>query len=304
MVCFHLCCYFVWCSTDLNFERMATILTTVGTLSNLKFQYDHPVVNEEFLYIKRANKKYIEQSRHIPSLRSKGSALLVFEILQDQNVSKKVLRDYTENNLITTTFLELKCKMMFPNSTVPRYGFLQIVKKGEQDLIFLKDRNYFVSVRGYSISHCTIELEAKTNLLYTESNVIQFYSAAEKTSKYANTLEQFAYDFFVKDVMPFACMAQKVTCIKIGLQLDTLKQQYYTEQNDFHMGDFFVKTEIGLLATYKRFVDKKRRKLVDTEQDELYVQIESKTEHAYEDVLDTSKYIHHDDFSTFDGTFR
>ena len=269
----------------------------------IKFQYDNPVRNEEFLFSNRANKEYIEQSRHIPSLRSKGSALLVFEILKDHNISKKVLRDYTENNLVTMTFLEMKCKMMFPNSTVPRHGFLQLVKKGEQDLICMKDRDFFVSVRGHSISHCMIELKAKTNLLYTDSNVIQFYSRAGKTSKYANTLEQFAYDFFVKDVMPFACMAQKVTCIKIGIQFDMLKQKYYSEQKDFHMGDFFVKTEIGLLATYKRYTENKKRKLVDAKQGSLYVEIAKKIEHVYEDVLDTSKYVYHDDFSTFDGTF-
>jgi len=148
-----------------------------------------------------------------------------------------------------------------------------------------------------------IELEAKTNLLYTESNVIQFYSRAEKTSKYANTLEQFAYDFFVKDIMPFACIAQKVTCVKIGMQFDTLKQKYYSEQNDFHMGDLFVKTEIGLLSTYKRYTENKKRKLVDTKQDALDVEIAKTTEHVYEDVLDTSKYVYQDDFSTMDGKF-
>ena len=300
-VCSHLCCWFFCCSPDPQLERMATILTTVGTLSNLKFHHAYPVRNEEFLFSNRVNKEYIEKSRHIPSIKSRGSALFVFEIMQDHNVSRKVLRDYTENNLITSTILEMKCKMMFPNSIAPRYGFLQLVKKGEQDLICLKDRNYFVSVRGHSISHCTIEHEAKTNLLFMESNVIQFYSQAEKNSKYAHTLEQFAYDFFVKDVMPFACMAQKLTCIKIGVQLDMPKQRYYTEQTDFHVGDLFVKTEIGLLATHSRYTENKKRKLVDSQQHALSTEISDETEYAYEDVLETSKYIDRDDFSTFDG---
>jgi len=276
---------------------MATILTTVGTLTNMKFRHDHALRDEEFLFSSRAAKQYDEQSRHIPSLRSKGSALFVFEILKDHKVTRRVLKDYTENNLITSTILEMKCKMMFPNSTEPRYGYFQLVKKGEQDLICLTDRDYFVSVRGYCISHCTIELESITNLLYTKSNVIQFYSKAEKESKNANTLEQFAYDFFVKDIMPFASMAQKVTCVKIGIQLNQPETKYYREETDFHVGDFFVKTEIGLVATCTRYTGKKKRKLVDTE----CAEIANETEHAHENVLDTSKYAYHDDFSTFHG---
>ena len=285
----------------LKFEPMSTVLTTVGTLSNLKFHYTYPVKNEEFLFSNRFNKEYIEKSRHIPSIKSRGSALFVFEILQDHSVNKKILRDYTENNLVTSTYIEMKCKMMFPNSIVPRYGFLQLVKKGEQDLICLKDRNYFVSVRGNSISHCVIDEVATNNLLYTDSNVMQFYSQAQHTSKHANTLEQFAYDFFVKDLMPFACIAQKLSCIKIGLQLDTQKQKYYTEETDFHVGDLFVKTEIGLMATHTRYAENRKRKLVDSKQDALITEIANETEHAYEDVLDTSKYIDRDDFSVFDG---
>jgi hypothetical protein len=224
----------------------------------------------------------------------------VIELIKDQKMNKRVLRDYTENNLLSTTFLEMKCKIMFPNSKVTRYGFLQIVKKGEQDLICLQDRDFFISVRGHCISHCLIELEAKTNLLYTDSNVLQFYSKADKTSEQATTIEQFAYDFFVKDKLPFACMAQKVTCIKIGIQFDSQKRNLYTEATDFHVADLFIKSEIGVMATYRKFAAIRKRKLDEEGPRSVCLPIADEKTHAFEDVLDTSKYGHHDEYSSRD----
>ena len=212
------------------------------------------------------------------------------------------MRDHTENNLLTTTFLEMKCKIIFPNSVLPRYGFLQIVKKGEQDLICLGDRDFFISVRGRSISHCCIENEAKTNLFYTEANVIQFYSRAETSSEQANTLEQFAYDYFVKDTMPYALMAQKVSSIKIGIQFETQKRNLYTEATDFHMADLYIKSEIEILATYKKHVAIKKKKHEMAQETRVTVRKTTTEEYVFEDVLDTSKYDHHDEYlQTGDG---
>jgi hypothetical protein len=289
---------FLGCSPKHRTTSMATTLTTTGSLSNLNFQYDYPIRSDEFLFSNRAEKEYTEKSRHIPSIRSKGSSLFVIEVIKDQKINKKVMRDHTESNLLTSTFVEMKCKIMFPNSIVPRYGFLQIVKKGEQDLIFLEDCDFFISVRGHYMSHCMIELETKTNLLYTDENVLQFYSRGNKTSAQATTIEQFAYDFFVKDKLPFASMGQKVTCIKIGIQFDTHKRNLYTEATDFHMADLFVKSEMGVMATYKKLVAIRKRKLQEQESRPVNKKIADEKTHAFEDVLDTSKYGHYDEYYT------
>lgn len=241
-----------------NFWPMATTLTTTGFFPNLSFSYEFPIENNVQLYSNSAKSYYKEQSRHVDNEQSSHSPLMVIHVLKNTTCTKKVV---LKDNLRYITYVSLHCHIMFPNSISPREGIIQLVKEGEQDCHVINHEEFFVAVRGKTMSHFTTKNEeTSVHLLYTEFNSLAFYGKGQPGSKSATKFNEFAYDFFVKESLLMPILTLEVSLIKISIRLSTLPVSGYVESKMFHVGDLFIRTEQGILAMYRTTASSKKRK--------------------------------------------
>ena len=223
---------------------MNIIVCTNDNLSNMQFRKDYPKKFEGF----------VEKSRHIQSEKESPSPLLVMEVLADTKIIKKFSTEDGPDKILRTSYIEFKCMMMFPNSKVPRLVLIQMAKRGEQGFPFLDNCHHFIVVKGFHISHCLVENEMRTNLVFSDSNVIDIYKKGAGASKQANTLNEFAYDLFVKQNLPFPASSQRINYMKIGMTLENVSLGSYNEATMFHVSDLYFRTEGGIFAKYRNYI--------------------------------------------------
>ena len=268
---------------------MATTLTTTGYSPNLSFSYELPIRNNVQLYSSSAKNYFQEQSRHVDNEKIDNSPLMVIEVRKDIISTKKVIY---KDKLRHITYVSLNCRIMFPNSTAPREGIVQLVKYGEQDCHIINHDDFFVAVRGKTISHfATHNNDTPSHLLYTESNTLDFYSKGQPGSKSATTCNQFAYDFFVKNSLPMPTVMLEVSLIKISIRLSNTAVSGYVESKMFHVGDLFLQTEQGILAMYRATASCNKRKSLDVSA--AAASVVNHLEVSTEDVLDLAQYAFH-----------
>jgi hypothetical protein len=272
-------------------SETATTLTSIGSTSNLKFKLENAGNRTQGLFGGIDSDAYVEKSRHIPSLNTNSSGLVVFEYLKDVKFKKRHVRDSSQNDLLQATYLDLKCRALFPNTVVPMEVSIQMSKKGEQDFILLTDQDYFVSVRGFSLSQCIVDETKHMNIFFSESNTIQFYTKASSPSKNARTLSEFAYDFFVKDMTLYAAIAQKINYIKIGIRIETQIKKTNNQFIKFHVGDLFVKSENGVNEIFDKS-ESKTETIQKRKRDEYTFVDDANKKLRYENVLDLSNYVY------------
>ena len=257
---------------------MNTIVCTVGDISNLEFRTEYPKKYQGF----------VEQSRHIQSEKEVPGPLLVMEILADTKIIKKFSTEDGPDNILRTSYIEIKCMMMFPNSVKPRMVLIQMAKRGEQGFPFLEECHQFIVVKGFYISHCLVENDMKTNLIFSSSNVIDVYKKASATSKQASTLSEFAYDLFIKQRLPFPASSQCINYMKIGMTLDPVCVGYYNEAKMFHVSDLYFLTQSGVFALYRNHVAKHGSFIQRQKQPEHLAVLEDVNKN--DNVLDISMY--------------
>lgn len=283
---------------------MATTLTTSGSVPYPVFSYCVPIRDDAYLYDPTAKTYFKEQSRHIENETDSHSALMAIEVLKGQKVTRK---NEDKNGLRVVTHLRLQCNIMFPNSITPRKSIIQFIKEGEQDFYMMNGENFYIGVRGNFMSHFMTDHDGtKNNLIYTQSNSLDFYSQGKPGSKQPTNLQAFSHDFFVLDSMPMPTMNQQVSVMTAKILLNTFSIAGYNESAMFHVGDLFARSSAGLIEMYKTHATVcQKRKLRENGAAEANAAVRSRQNPHIQDsgilpqskgenVLDISKYVFHE----------